>query len=366
MMLAAAALLLTLALLLILGPPVWRGELSPAVSSDAASVAQERAPAIIDRAARQQTPRASRAEPAAPHSARRELDRATRPTVFEDLINALRALDLRAAKALLFDIEDQHAAAAALSKLVFGSIDLAEQLMAVQMLASIEGGAAAAALVRAAEALELALQVRTQAVIGLGAQSGNSGQADLVEFLYAIDPEIRVAAYRALGLLADSNAVQPLVDALWYEEVDGVRRAAYEALAQVGTSGALEGLLAIFRSDSSRAAVDRPAILAAIAVLSTAEAVPGLLDALYRAEEPELRAALILGLGASADPRAFDVLLDTVETGQAGESRLQAINGLGLIGDPRALPALELLEEQGDVAESRYSRTAIERILAAS
>ena len=85
-----------------------------------------------------------------------------------------------------------------------------------------------------------------------------------------------------------------------------MRRAGFDAIAQLGTPEAVDGLLYFLEHAEREAAVDREAILRAIGIVSTPEAVPELIDALARAEDPALRAALIRGLGASADRRAHD------------------------------------------------------------
>jgi len=187
----------------------------------------------------------------------------------------------------------------------------------------------------------------------------------LFALLDAEDPELRVVAYRALGLLGDPDILRMLESALWYEQDAGVRRVGFEALAKLGTPEAVESLLFLLEQEDLAAGPDRESILWALGTISGPEAVPMLLAAVARTDDPALHAALIRGLATSADLRGYDVLLDTILAGEGGDARNDAINGLGLIGDPRALPVLWDLEADGNEVERRYALTAIKRIMSA-
>jgi HEAT repeat protein len=167
---------------------------------------------------------------------------------------------------------------------------------------------------------------------------------------------------RTLGLLGDTRSVHALETAIWYEKTTQVRKIGFEALAQLGTPEAVDTLLSLLEKPGLQALMGRRGILDGIAATWSPEAVPEMLSAVARTEDPELRAALIRGLAGSRDNRALDVLLEVAQGPAEDEARLDAINGLGLIGDPRALPLLEELHANGDESARRFSRTAIQRI----
>src|SRR5450759_2332909 len=63
---------------------------------------------------------------------------------------------------------------------------------------------------------------------------------------YQKDPAVRRAAAEALGQIGDARAVEPLIAAL-KDESWGVRRAAAEALGQIGDARAAEPLIAALK-----------------------------------------------------------------------------------------------------------------------
>ena len=284
--------------------------------------------------------------------------------VSEDpVLEALKGNDLSLARRLLAEQVSPEGTIGSLLALVGAAPDLQTLLMAIQLLTLIDGHEASRALLHIARDPSVALRARSQAIIGLGGRPVEVAAPALLEFLGAEERQLRLAAFRAVGLLGEADLVHAVESAVWHEENPQVRRAGFEALAQLGTADSLASLLSLVEKEGPWAPVDRRSALEVVGTMTSPEAVPGLLDALSRTHDSELRDALIQGLAGSGDRRSFDVLIEALRGSEAGEeARLHAINGLGLIGDSRALPLLEQIESDGGDRERRFSRTAISRI----
>jgi len=85
-------------------------------------------------------------------------------------------------------------------------------------------------------------QLQTVSLRALGEIGSHDATQAVADRLASDDDEVRSQAARALGLLGDTRAIDPLVDALEEDDADTVRASAAWALNQIGTERALEAV----------------------------------------------------------------------------------------------------------------------------
>lgn len=163
---------------------------------------------------------------------------------------------------------------------------------------------------------------------------------------YQRDDEVRKDAADALGLLGDSLAVEPLIDAL-KDHSQRVRRAAAEALGKIGDARALSALLSLLRH---RDFDTREGAAIALGNLRDQDAVSHLCALLESDDSWIVRRAAATALGLIGDQRAVEPLLSHLEKrnryytdtrrGVANDEFQAAAHALGKIGDPQAMQTL--------------------------
>jgi hypothetical protein len=288
--------------------------------------------------------------------------RETAPPPFLQRLRAhLDAGDLRGAKGLLADARDRTTLASDLQTVIAQSSRLRTRLMALRLLASLEGPGADEALIELARWGGL-LRVRREAVLELGNRKGDRAAAALYDLLADAIPDLRLAAVQALGSQGSPEGVGRLAGLLTRDPSMAVRRAALQAIGRIGSPEAVGTLLASLESrDAPASPFLRGATLQALGGIAEPASLAALRDALGRASEPDLRRALLSSIARSADPSVLDLLLWAAR-GPDPQSRLAAIQGLARIGDARALPVLRDLEARGGELERLAIQAALLRI----
>jgi HEAT repeat protein len=138
----------------------------------------------------------------------------------------------------------------------------------------------------------------------------------------------------ALGLIADPRAVDLLVRALDYWEID-VRKAARTALGRIGEPAVLP-LLGVLRDSPSIYAIQ------ALGRIGDPRAIEPLVELLRRDDVSEyVRGQAALALGQLRATRTLDLLLGHfTDPGETSYVRGHSARGLGLLGDRRAFEPL--------------------------
>lgn len=167
------------------------------------------------------------------------------------------------------------------------------------------------------------------------------------------DWHVRKAAADALGQLGDAGAIGPLIAALRDEEVE-VRWSAAQALGQIRDARAVEPLLVVAIRDPllsvRSAAADAIVVIGEPAAKPLIASLPGWVAAEIlgrlgdrRATKPLINTlpilAAIVALGRLGDARAVKPLIDILQ-GEDQMDRAAAARALGQIGDPRAVESL--------------------------
>ena len=175
----------------------------------------------------------------------------------------------------------------------------------------------------------------------------------LIEALKDKDAEMRKAAAEALGLIGSPEAVPALIEALQDKDAE-VREDAAEALGKIGSPEAVPALIEALKDKDVWV---RKAAARALGEIGSTEAVPALIEAL-RDEKWFVRetAAEALGeIGSPAIPALIEALRD-----EEKRMREAAAEALGKIGSPEAAPALiEALRDE----EWFVRRAAVEALV---
>jgi HEAT repeat protein len=182
---------------------------------------------------------------------------------------------------------------------------------------------------------------------------------------YKQDSSLRRAAAEALGQLGDARAVEPLIGALGDETVS-VRQAAVGALGELDDARAVEPLIGLLHG-KDRWSVRDAAVLA-LGRLGDARAVEPLIGLLHDEDGSLVQKAVeaLTAIGASAVEPLIDALDDKDEY-----VRGAAVGALRAIGDVRAVDP-ELVALRGEVEplvaaleSDERSRGAMEQLVSA-
>ena len=176
--------------------------------------------------------------------------------------------------------------------------------------------------------------VRRAAAEALGEIGDAAAVPGLLAALRDADADVRREAAWALGRIGDAAAVPGLLAALRDADAD-VRWAAAAALGRIGDAAAVLGLVAALRDADERV---REAAAWALRKIGDAAVVPGLLAAL-RDADADVREAAAWALGKIGDAAAVPGLLAALRDADA-DVREAAARALGEIGDAAVVPGL--------------------------
>ena len=178
-------------------------------------------------------------------------------------------------------------------------------------------------------------EVREAAARALGMLSHDGVLAFLLEALRDIDPRVQKASAQVLGELADRRAIAPLIDVALFDDDQGVRQAAAEALGrlEVARRGAISRLVETALSANNPLVVvqavevlawllDHPdsrvlqATLEALGELGHSAAIAPLIEMYLSHDDPVVRGAAGQALVAlaGAGPHAFRSLVEAAHS----------------------------------------------------
>ena len=203
-------------------------------------------------------------------------------------------------------------------------------------------------------AIRLAAMNALRPLIGADARAADV----LIEHLSDDDLEIRVLAAEYLGLLKAGGAAARLAALAGPGNPLRLRRAAIDALGEIGRPEASKALVAILREEPRslhRAAATALAYIADPSALA-------LLVAQAQADRGPTRHEVVRAIGATlrgrSDDRARDTLRKLVGEGSTAVS-LAAIGGLAAAKNPADAPLLRTLVEQGGADRRRAAAWAL-------
>jgi HEAT repeat protein len=164
------------------------------------------------------------------------------------------------------------------------------------------------------------------------------------------EPDVRRAAGEALGEIGDQQAVEPLIKLLR----ESPCRAAAESLAKLGGPRALQALREVLESNSGVAMI-RSAAEGLVRAAPPEEAFQALVKGFQAAQEENLGqlAAVLLKVGRQRE-EFFQAVMKrfmTAPDGSKVQIRLAVV--LAEIGDRRAVPLLEKMRSQGVLGAGR-------------
>jgi HEAT repeat protein len=176
------------------------------------------------------------------------------------------------------------------------------------------------------------------------------GKGDIHGLLKALEhpknPRVRKAAAEALGELGDETASEPLATAAFDEEQD-VRIAAIEALGGIGDEGAVHALIKILKGLIITSTESKAAAMALIRLGS--RAIPALVSTVLDQDEDEnRRLATIRVLGAIGSPEAQDGLMKVLEEDPEFTIFDGAADALHAVGDAHVVDRLLALASGED------------------
>lgn len=169
-------------------------------------------------------------------------------------------------------------------------------------------------------------------------------------------------AAELLGEMGVQSSDAQLIATLRHSD-SRVRRAAVGALSRLGTA---RGLHAVQHLLTDANAGVRLQAVHGLASARLARAVPALLQALDKEDDPELQHALLHALGAHPTDASVEALTQAAQPGtllnrKTSAYRQAAVHALGDAGTPAALSALRRLQTDKD----REVRSSVERALVA-
>ncbi len=194
-------------------------------------------------------------------------------------------------------------------------------------------------------------QVRTAVAQVLG-RKGDPRAVPALSSSLVVQPDanedVREAAATALGVLRQPEAVEPLAQALTYDESADVRAAAANALAKLQQPEAVEPLVQALASDANEDV--RGAAAESLGDLHSPDALPPLLEARSNDPSPKVRSATDDALNE------FDLqeLTEALEEDDDPSVRAAAAQVLGERGDPSAIDELvnALQDDEEQVREA--------------
>jgi len=190
-------------------------------------------------------------------------------------------------------------------------------------------------------------EARLTLLRALGASWGWSEVAGLGD----TDSGLRRAAAEALGQLGDVCAVEPLLAAL-LDEDSWVRSTAISGLRQLRNAGALEQLIVALKNEGSFV---RQAAATALGALRDTRAVEPLIAALKDKDRSVVSAALT-ALGQLGDARVVEPLIAALE---GPPVYVAAAESLGRLGDARAVEPLIAALKHEDYEVRSAAATAL-------
>ncbi len=195
------------------------------------------------------------------------------------------------------------------------------------------------------------LQVRVTAAQALGTLKDRRGVDALISASGAPEKDLRLAAVNSLGLISDHTSAEALFVAA--KDTDqGVRDAAIQSLALMGIS--VERLSTEITNPNWQT---RVAAITTFARLGDPKATPLLITAL-KDSDSRVRAESARTLGQIGDQRALDALISSLGDTNA-DVRVESTFALGRLKDARALAPLTTLLADRD---SRVSLAAAESL----
>jgi len=198
--------------------------------------------------------------------------------------------------------------------------------------------------------------VRKAAAEALGGLKDTMAVRALIDVLKKdTDAGVRRAAAWALGELDDARAIPALSDALRGDADVEVRRNAAQALGQIEDARAVPALTEALRKD--RDITVRKAIVQAFSDIED-PASATVLFPLLKDSDPEMRRLAAEALGSIENVNSVEELMPLVRD-EVAEVRRAAVQALGSIEDKRALPALARALGDSDVEVRRSAADAI-------
>lgn len=191
-------------------------------------------------------------------------------------------------------------------------------------------------------------EVRAAAATALGASQSEGAVLPLLGHLDDSVPEVREAVVNALGALGDARAVLPLIGKI-EDPRPSVRAAVARALGSLRDPRSSSALLLALR-DSDRAVV--VAVVRALGSLADSAAVAPMAALLAAGPEPELRRALLQGLGHIGSAEAGQALVKQLGTDEPGRERDVVLAALALAPVAFTQPLRECLDAATDVAQA--------------
>ena len=180
--------------------------------------------------------------------------------------------------------------------------------------------------------------------VSSGSETVADGElGNLINALKDKDAGVRLKAAEELGKLADPRAVDPLIEALRYDENSDVRQKAAWALGEIGDPRAIDPL-----SYSSVKDVDYHVRDQTVAVLQKSTAGGHKVDTrsadsiivALKDEDPDVRYRAAQALGQIKNTTALDSLIEALRNDENWGVRQQAAWALGEIGGARAVDPL--------------------------
>ena len=171
----------------------------------------------------------------------------------------------------------------------------------------------------------------------------------LLDTLTDDDPTVRKAAAEALGFLRNRATIKPLADVALFDEDESVRRAAAEALNEFHRDIYQDPALEhLLDALASNDARVRKAAAEALGFLGNRAAVGPLLDVALYDDDDSVRRAAADALNEIYPDGALDYLLDAL-TDEDPATRSAAAQALGFLGNRAALhPLADLALNDGD------------------
>jgi HEAT repeat protein len=205
-------------------------------------------------------------------------------------------------------------------------------------------------------------KVRTKATWALGVIGDTRAVEPLIEALKNdSDYDVREWVAFALGEIGDPRAIEPLIVALENDSDSEMRWRAADALGKIGDKCALEPLIKALENDSDYEV--RLSAAGALSEIGDYRAVKPLIKALENDSDSTVRWQAAGVLGKIGDTRALEPLIKALEKDSDSGVRGEAAVALGEIGGPRALePLIKALENDSNSGVRWWAAIALGKI----